>query len=59
MRVRGIHFSQLLVASFVGIAGGFYIFNPIYFVQRNRSELEKREEEKQTDAGPGELQNDE
>lgn len=43
MRVRGIHFSQLVVASLVGISGGFYIFNPIYFVQRNRTELEKRE----------------
>jgi len=42
---KKVQFGQLLFASFLGIAGGVYIFNPVYFVDYNRKELEKQEVE--------------
>ena len=40
---KKVNFGQIIFASFLGIASGVYIFNPIYFVRYSQTELEKRE----------------
>ena len=41
-----VQFGQLLFASLLGIAGGVYIFNPVYFIDYSRKELEKESKTK-------------